>query len=333
MNGLYKSHNNGFQGDSVPSRLKPSVSQESEALMKRFKVIGIFAIALIITPVALAVPGDKLFIQKDVVNIRTGPGTDKPVLLKLNKGHELVEFHRIGDWLHVGITRTGGKDGWVHRSLVGTVSPLVIVKAPPSSPEQDPTVDLPPSQKAEVSEGVVSDSKPLEPAKELAPAPGSENAIQSPPDEPVESRYPYSVRTGSFKSLKHTEKAIASLEKNNLSPYWCKVDLGEKGKWFRLFVGYFMTKEQAEKFRETHALASSFISNTAYAVQIAEYASYEGLAQKISTLEESGYSPYVIGNQQERYRLLIGAFVTQGAATELAHNLQEAGTDCEVVLR
>ena len=91
--------------------------------MGRFKVIGIVAVALIITHVALAAPGDKLYIQKNVVNIRTGPGTEKPVLMKLNKGHELVEFSRKGDWVNVGITRTGGKDGWVHRSLVATVSP------------------------------------------------------------------------------------------------------------------------------------------------------------------------------------------------------------------
>lgn len=70
-----------------------------------------------------AAPGDTLYIQKDRVNVRTGPGLSNSVLMQLNKGHELIEFTRRGDWVNVGIARTGGKDGWVHRSLVGSVSP------------------------------------------------------------------------------------------------------------------------------------------------------------------------------------------------------------------
>ena len=224
-----------------------------------------------------------------------------------------------------------------------------------SPQRQDSTSDISViPQTMELEEKPLIERKTLKPARELVSPPVFAKARHSPSDqdssndlgtsktvkesqgalkEPTESRRPYSIHTASFKNLKNAKRAMASLKKNSsLSPYWCQVDLGKKGKWFRLFAGHFMTKEQAEEFIKSHALSASSILKTAYAVQIGEYSSSDGLDQKISTVEGSG-SPYVIGNQQEGYRLLTGAFATQKAAMELAHNLKEAGTSCEVVLR
>ena len=69
-----------------------------------------------------AEPGDTLYVQKSLAVVHTGPGTSHSVLLKLGKGHELIELYRQGEWINVGIARTGGKDGWIHASLVGSVS-------------------------------------------------------------------------------------------------------------------------------------------------------------------------------------------------------------------
>ena len=86
---------------------------------------------MVLVSLAEAAPGDKLYVQKNGVNVRSGPGTDNPVLMKLNKGHELIEFSRKGNWVNVGIARTGGKDGWIHQSLVGSVSPGGATVTPP----------------------------------------------------------------------------------------------------------------------------------------------------------------------------------------------------------
>lgn len=68
---------------------------------------------------ALAAPGDILYVQGDVVNMREGPSTQHAVVLQLRKGHKLVEFQRQGRWVEVGADRTGGKSGWIHSSLIG----------------------------------------------------------------------------------------------------------------------------------------------------------------------------------------------------------------------
>jgi hypothetical protein len=37
----------------------------------------------------------------------------------VGRGHKLIEFERKNGWVHVGIVRTGGKDGWIFDELVG----------------------------------------------------------------------------------------------------------------------------------------------------------------------------------------------------------------------
>lgn len=91
----------------------------------------LLAFSVGISSAVLAGTGDKLYVQKSGVNVRTGPGTNYRVLMTLNKGHELIEFLRDGKWVNVGIARTGGKDGWIHASLVGRTSSGGTTTAPP----------------------------------------------------------------------------------------------------------------------------------------------------------------------------------------------------------
>jgi hypothetical protein len=44
---------------------------------------------------------------------------DHAIVLRLEKGQELMEFKREGKWVHVGAYGTSGKIGWVHQRLVG----------------------------------------------------------------------------------------------------------------------------------------------------------------------------------------------------------------------
>jgi len=41
------------------------------------------------------------------------------VVMAVGRGHKLIEFERKNGWVHVGIVRTGGKDGWIYGGLVG----------------------------------------------------------------------------------------------------------------------------------------------------------------------------------------------------------------------
>jgi cell division septation protein DedD len=126
---------------------------------------------------------------------------------------------------------------------------------------------------------------------------------------------------------------MTELKQMGLSPYWCQVDLGEQGKWFRVFVGYFPNRYGAKEFMEKHSFTSGLISKTTYAVRVGTYSSDIILGQKTRLLEKCGYSPYVIGDAVKGFQLLTGAFVTQEAADNLAQDLKETGIDCKVILR
>lgn len=53
---------------------------------------------------------------KDLVNIRSGPGTDQDVILQAGEGVPFKVLEKDGDWLHV--QHADGEKGWIHRALI-----------------------------------------------------------------------------------------------------------------------------------------------------------------------------------------------------------------------
>ena len=84
-----------------------------------FVKAAVCSILLFAPSISWAAPGDTLYVKGNSVNVRSGPSTSASVVMKLGKGHKLLEFERKNGWVHVGIDRTGGKDGWIFGKLVG----------------------------------------------------------------------------------------------------------------------------------------------------------------------------------------------------------------------
>jgi cell division protein FtsN len=129
------------------------------------------------------------------------------------------------------------------------------------------------------------------------------------------------------------KKAMAVLERQALSPYWTRVNLGEKGTWYRVYVGSFETDQAAERFQKRQKLSSSRVLKTNYGVEVGQFSSKSKIGQKLSELQRTGLSPYVIENSSDRSRVLVGAYVSREGAEEMAHTLQKDGVACQVVLR
>jgi cell division protein FtsN len=151
------------------------------------------------------------------------------------------------------------------------------------------------------------------------------------PSKPV--RHPYTVHAGSFRSMDSVKKATAVLERKGLSPYWTRVNLGEKGVWYRVYVGSFENAQEAERFQKRQKLSSSRVLKTNYGVQVGQFSSRTQIGQKLSELQRTGFSPYVIENSSDQSRVLVGAYVSRMGAEEMAHTLQKDGVACQVVLR
>ncbi|MEJ2724250.1 MAG: polysaccharide biosynthesis tyrosine autokinase [Deltaproteobacteria bacterium] len=212
--------------------------------------------------------------------------------------------------------------------------------------------ETPAAKKEEVSDQVVRDAvrsflekEGLAPTKPSthAPVPAQKRPSRSskfkvaapgkPPSFPFLDAYPYSLYLGSFRNLDRAKEAMALHSEKGLSPYWVRVDLKDKGLWFRIFCGHFGSHEQAEKFAREHALKEASVKKTPYANLLGSYSQGTELQDEIKKLSALGFSPYVVQGQGGQLRLLVGAYVTEKGAESQRDNLRSHGIDTQVVKR
>ena len=145
--------------------------------------------------------------------------------------------------------------------------------------------------------------------------------------------FPYSIYLGSYGSIDKVKTAAADFIKMGITAYWIKLDLGEKGTWFRLFTGYFQTREEADAFIKTEKLKDAESRLTKYTNLIGIYKLMEDADRQKKHLEELGYSPYIISGTRNIYRLYTGAFSQEGRAEELKNALKLNSIKSDIVER
>jgi len=163
-----------------------------------------------------------------------------------------------------------------------------------------PTTDKPKSQDVAVTQ----EPQPVPVHAQASAKPGAE-AASSGPRTP---QYPYSVYLGSFKTSEAVNKALIEFQEKGLSPYWAKVDLGDKGVWFRFFAGYFKTKEEAEQFIRDRNIQGASLGITRYANLIGIYSSDKEVEDNKRALVSAGFHPYVLKSPDGKRFLYSGAF-------------------------
>lgn len=67
---------------------------------------------------AMAIPGDTMVITGNVVNLRQGPSTSYPVLMKLRKNQKIIEIQRAEDWVEIDTGRKDISSGWIYARLL-----------------------------------------------------------------------------------------------------------------------------------------------------------------------------------------------------------------------
>lgn len=87
------------------------------------RILGLLLpILLAASPVAAGL-GDTLYVSAEVVELKEKPDASSKTVVKLNRGHKLLEFERKGNWINVGAEKTGGKDGWLPISATSGTKP------------------------------------------------------------------------------------------------------------------------------------------------------------------------------------------------------------------
>jgi len=153
------------------------------------------------------------------------------------------------------------------------------------------------------------------------------------PLEKTGDYHPYSLILSSWTSKKGALKAMSRYKRDDLSIYPVKVDLDEKGEWWRIYAGYYRSRAEARKAKEIYDFPDSLVRKTPYAGLIGVFQSKDKMADSIQRLEKLGYFPYYIKGEGNTFRLFVGVFNTRKRAETQTEELQADGIQGQVVRR
>lgn len=213
------------------------------------------------------------------------------------------------------------------------------IPAPPPPSEVKPSVSV---DKGDTIRAVPieSETKPVteEPVSPQDPlgvnaGKGEQRPAEKAPDFSLSSvSYPYSIYLGSYRALERVGKAVSTYREVGLSPYWLRMDLGEKGIWFRLFAGHFKTRAEADALITSKKIPGAESRHTRYALLVGAFASAEERNTRTARLVELGYSPYAIA-EEGVFRLYVGAFFQKTRAEKQQEDLASRGVETRLVQR
>jgi hypothetical protein len=145
--------------------------------------------------------------------------------------------------------------------------------------------------------------------------------------------YPYSILLETFTDREIAQMAIPFYQKRGISAHWVKVDLDEKGIYYRLFTGVFATIPEAQQYLDKKQLIDKPIKPASYSARIGIYQDKAQLASAYSKISETGVIPYILGTEEGTYYLYVGSFYTFIGAADQCRDLNDAGLNCEPVKR
>jgi cell division septation protein DedD len=228
-----------------------------------------------------------------------------------------------------------------------TPAPPAVAKAEtPTPPVQPPVKSQPQVAPAPVQPPVKSEPKappaPVQPPAVPKKAEAPQTAV--PPKEVAAAKtvppvsgsgvsYPYSVYLGSFQNLEYVKKALSVYENQGLLPYWTKVELGEKGTWYRIFTGYFRSAQEAEAFIQQRKIKEGEVKETRYSNLIGTFGTKQDGEEKALGLARTGLSAYWIQGSDGQVRLYSGAFITKEGAEKNQAELNARGIKSQIAER
>ncbi len=153
-----------------------------------------------------------------------------------------------------------------------------------------------------------------------------------------QSNLPYSIQISAFRDPQTSNQVAAKLQTGGDRAFTCPVEISDKGKWHRVYIGYYPTYEEAKaaaaglkkrNFRYVH------VAKTPYTVQLGLVSSEQEAQELKSRLREKGYLAYTLpaGSEQNRIRILVGAYESENAAEQLVDHLKKDGFNPKIDLR
>ncbi len=145
--------------------------------------------------------------------------------------------------------------------------------------------------------------------------------------------HPFVIQLGSVKTFKQVTRAVSSYAIKGLDIHWDWVDLGAKGKWYRIFTGHFESKAEALKAKRVHRLKNSAIRFNPWTVLVGQYPASKILTSIQSLLRENHFDSLIVESAEDINWLLTGAFATRQKAEKIVKELNKLSFSAQVVPR
>jgi Flp pilus assembly protein TadD/cell division protein FtsN len=156
--------------------------------------------------------------------------------------------------------------------------------------------------------------------------------------KPTSTPLPYTIQVSAFRNSQTSNQVAAKLRTRGDRAFTCPVEIPDKGKWNRVYIGHYKTYEEAKaaatglkkrNFRYVH------VTKTPYAVEVGLVGSEQQAQNLKSRLREKGYLGYTLAAKsgQNQIRILVGAYENKSAAEELANQLKNDGFNPKIDLR
>lgn len=171
---------------------------------------------------------------------------------------------------------------------------------------------------------------PLGPGAEL------ETGRMLPPQQrmmPEAGMWPYSLHLSSYRHFEQAMEEVNQYARRGLNPYMVQVNLGDKGKWWRIFLGHYRTMEAARQAQSRLGVAGVSVQNTPFANFIGAYNSDAEVTAAVERLKSQGYFPYTIKGEGNVQKLYVGAFSDRQSAETHNQRLLSDGSKSRVVRR
>ena len=150
--------------------------------------------------------------------------------------------------------------------------------------------------------------------------------------------YPYTIQICSLQYKERANRVVMELRKKGDPAFTSHAHIPGKGDWYRVFLGYYGTLEEAQKAAlalKKRKFRYANVVRKPYAIQVGPSDSDQELKKLEADLRTKGYVTYSIPDRGDngKIRLLIGAFRTAKEAVRLTRNLQQEGFNPKVVRR
>lgn len=175
------------------------------------------------------------------------------------------------------------------------------------------------------------DRIPLEAAGDDEPtAPDEEDAVD--PEAIDGEPAPYSLHVGSYQSAESGARVVGRLEEAGQTGFLAPVDLGERGRWQRVYAGAFADSISAaaalERILDEGIVEEGAVRRTPWSFRVAVHPTRE---QAERALDELAIPAYVAGDGPSV--IWAGAFRSREEAATMAAELEAAGVAGELTTR